>query len=181
MPGQSLEEDSIYLTLSIPNKEIRSIYRSTIREWFDKKLKTVDFVPLHQALTQGDSEAFSAIIKKQLRDSISYYDTKEAFYYGFLTGLFSVFQDYELLSNRESGNGRPDLMLKPYDELNPAIIIEIKVTDQFTEMDRGCEIALKQIKDREYHTELIREGYRHILQYGICFCKKSCMVRKAEE
>ena len=90
-----------------------------------------------------------------------------------LTGM----QDYEILSNRESGEGRYDIVLKPYDEKQPAIILELKRARKFTEMAPLCRQALEQILDKRYEEELIEEGYSFILRYGICFCKKSCMVR----
>ena len=180
MTGQSFEVDTIYLDLTIPNEEVRYIYRNTIREWFDKKIKLTDMTPMYEAMLGGDSDAFGDLIKRYLRESISYYDTREAYYHGFLTGLLSALRDYEILSNRESGNGRPDILLKPYDEQKPAIIIEIKVADKLSSMGIQCDEALKQIEDREYAAGLLDEGYENILKYGICFCKKSCMVKKAE-
>ena len=83
---------------------------------------------------------------------------------------------YKKLSNRESGEGRYDILLKPYDERQPAIILELKRVQRFTEMEGMCQKALKQIEDKHYDAELVDEGYMVIKKYGICFCKKSCMV-----
>ena len=79
---------------------------------------------------------------------------------------------------RETGNGRSDIVLKPDDELQPAVIMELKWTRVFTQMEAGCEKALAQIEDNHYEEELLNEGYQKILKYGICFCKKSCMIRE---
>lgn len=135
---------------------------------------------MFQSMLRGDSEAFEDLLKKHLRESISYYDTKEAYYHGFLTGILSGLQDYEILSNREAGNGRPDILLKPYDELNPVVIIETKFTDKFSSMEKKCEDALQQIENKAYAAGPLDEGYKTILKYGICFCKKSCMVKTAK-
>ena len=110
-------------------------------------------------------------------ESISYYDSAETFYHGFLLGLLSALQDYEVVSNRESGEGRPDIMLKPYDEQQPAIILELKRAAKFTQMSELCDAALAQIEEKDYAAELTEEGYLKIRKYGICFCKKSCMVK----
>ncbi len=175
---QRFEDDTIYLTMRIPNMEIRYIYRNMIREWFQRKIKVYDFTPMYQAMLSGDSEGFEAVIKKHLKECISYHDSEESFYHGFLLGLLGSLQEYVILSNRESGNGRPDIVLKPDDELQPAIIMELKWTKVFTQMEAGCEKALAQIEENHYEDELLNEGYQTILKYGICFCKKSCMVRE---
>ena len=175
--SQRFDMDTIYLTMCIPNAEIRYIYSNTIREWFQQKIKVFDFRPMYQAMLGGDQKTFESMIKQQLRESISYYDSKENFYHGFLLGLLSGLQGYQVLSNRESGEGRTDIVLKPYDELEPAVILELKWTQKFTLMESECKKALQQIEDKKYEAELVDEGYQNIVKYGICFCKKSCMVK----
>ena len=122
-------------------------------------------------MLQGDSEAFEDFLKKHLRESISYYDTKEAYYHGFLTGILSGLQDYEILSNREAGNGRPDILLKPYDELNPVVIIEIKFTDKFSSMEKKCEDALQQIENKAYAAGSLDSGPEGLVLSG---CGEGC-------
>ena len=174
MTGQFLEGNTIYLKLAIPNEEVQYIYQNTIKEWFRKSIEAKDLRNLYSAFCDGNYEKIEEYIKQNLRETISYYDKKEDFYHGFLLGLLSSMQDYEILSNRESGNGRPDIMLKPYDEKKPAIIIELKYADKFTQMEGKCKEALKQIDEKEYAEGLLNEGYEKILKYGICFCQKSC-------
>lgn len=178
--SQRFEEDSIYLTMKIPNAEIRYIYRNTISEWFEKKVKQNDFTPMYQAMLSGNAEEFEEMIRQQLFGSISYYDSEEDFYHGFLLGLLLPLQNYEVLSNREKGNGRPDIVLIPYDERKQAVILELKHVKKMTQMEWGCEEAMKQIKDQQYEEGLVEEGYLNVVKYGICFCKKSCLVRKSE-
>ena len=103
-------------------------------------------------------------------------DSAENFYHGFLLGILTGLQGYEKLSNRERGEGRYDIILKPYDERHPAIILKLKLVQRFTEMEGMCQEALQQIEDKHYDAGLIDEGYMVIKKYGICFCKKSCMV-----
>ena len=167
---------SIYLVLQIPNREVRSIYRNKITEWFNNRIKSIDFSGFYNAIINGDTDVFESYLREQLHGSISFMDNAENFYHGFLLGLLSGLQGYEKLSNRESGEGRYDIVLKPYDERQPAIILELKRVQRYTEMENMCRKALQQIEDQHYDAGLADEGYMVIKKYGICFCKKSCMV-----
>ena len=69
----------------------------------------------------------------------------------------------------------------PYDEQRPAVILELKRAKKFTEMEKLCKEALWQIDEKHYDDGLIEEGYSQVLKYGICFCKKSCMVKISEK
>lgn len=175
--SQRLDVHTIYLTMEIPNEEVKYIYESTIREWFEQQIKCLDLSGLYQGIIKADSNGVQELLRTQLQRTISYYDSGEAFYHGFLLGLLYGIPGYHLYSNRESGNGRPDILLKPLDEEQPVIIIEIKRTDKLNEMSSGAEAALHQIVQRDYAAEPLDEGYPHILTYGICFCKKSCVVK----
>lgn len=107
-------------------------------------------------------------------------DSAENFYHGFLLGILTGLQGYEKLSNRESGEGRYDIVLKPCDGHQPAIILELKRVQRFTEMESMCHKALQHIEDKHYDAGLLDEGYMVIKKYGICFCKKSCRVMVKE-
>ena len=166
----------IYLLMTIPNEEIIYIYENNIQEWFNNRIKTADFSGLYKAIISGDTRAFEDYLREHLHGSISFMDSAENFYHGFLLGILTGLQGYEKLSNRESGEGRYDIVLKPYDERQPAIILELKRVQKFTEMEGMCQEALQQIEDKHYDAGLIDEGYMVIKKYGICFCKKSCTV-----
>ena len=166
----------IYLSMTIPNEEIVYVYENQVRDWFNNKIKAVDFSGLYAAIINCDIQAFEACLREQLRKSISFMDSAENFYHGFLLGLLGGLQGYETSSNRESGEGRYDIVLKPYDERQPAIILELKRVRRFTEMESMAMEALQQIEDKHYDAGLVDEGYLVIKKYGICFCKKSCRV-----
>ena len=174
--GLRFEEDIIYLSLSIPNKEVRYIYRSTIQEWFDQQVKAIDFQPLYQAVLDGNPEAMEDFLSELLERSISYYDNKEAFYHGVMVGLFGGLLGYEIKSNREYGNGRPDLVLCPYNPRKSVIIFEFKSCKKYNQMAAGCKAALDQIEEKDYAAPFLDKGYTKIMKYGICFCEKTCMV-----
>lgn len=178
--SQRFEMDTIYLTMQIPNIEIRYIYRNIIREWFEKEIRVCDFSSMYQAMLQKDAQSFERIVQQQLSGSISYFDSEEDFYHGFLLGLLQPLQEYQKLSNRESGNGRPDIILKPFNDRHPAVILEIKHVKRYSQFEDGILEAFKQIKDKNYEEGLREEGLMNIIKYAVCFCKKSCRVRILE-
>ncbi len=174
------EGRTIFIKMKIPNEEVMYIYENTIQEWFQQKIRTMDFSGLYHAILSGDTETTENFLKKQLRESISFMDSAEKFYHGFLLGLLGGLQDYRKKSNLESGNGRYDITLIPYDEQQPAVILELKRAKKFTDMEKLCQEALQQIDEKKYADALIEEGYSLVLKYGICFCKKSCKVKASK-
>lgn len=179
--SQRMEGNTIYLTMAIPNEEVRYIYQNTIRDWFEQKQKKYDFSVLYEGLKSGECEQIESFINSQLTASISYYDDAERFYHGYMIGILSQMTGYEIQSNKEQGNGRPDILLKPFSPKQPAIILELKHAHKFTQMEELCDKALEQIEERKYDTELVDEGYQSILKYGICFCRKNCMVKTGKK
>ena len=175
--SQRMEGNIIYLTMAIPNEEVRYIYQNTIRDWFEQKQKKYNVSVLYDGLKSGECEQIENFINSQLTASISYYDDAERFYHGYMIGILSQMTGYEIQSNKEQGNGRPDILLKPFSPKQPAIILELKHAHKFTQMEELCDKALEQIEERKYDTELVDEGYQSILKYGICFCGKNCMVK----
>ncbi len=170
----------IYLKLAIPNKEVIYIYENTIREWFQQRLEQTNLSALYTAVLEGDCDTFANAVTDQLLECISYNDYKEDYYHGFLCGLLKGCKGYRVISNRESGTGRYDIVMRYPSARGKAMIMEIKMADTFQELEAGCDEALKQIEDRKNDTELLADGYRDITKYGICFYKKECMVKKCQ-
>lgn len=103
-------------------------------------------------------------------------DMKENFYHGLLLGLLRGSNpDWLINSNRESGYGFSDILIKPEDP-DAGIVIEIKYAKEIKELDKACEMAMEQIKDKRYDEALRNEGRCDILAYGIAFCRKRCKV-----
>lgn len=176
------QDEDTYLTMCIPNAEIRSIYRNQIRNWFDEVVKkNTDFSPLHKAVVAKDTDAMDLFVSNLLKKTISTFDSAESFYHGFLLSLLIGTADYETQSNREEGNGRPDIILYPQNPKDPAYIFEIKVRKAFNKMDDGIEEAFRQIRDQKYEEGILEEGYAGVVSYGVCFCKKSCIFRLKEQ
>lgn len=168
---------AIQLTMSVPNKEIRYIYQNNILDWFRQKVKTMDFTELYQAILSGDEKSFERQVCRHLKGSISYYDVGEAFYHGFMLGILGGMEEYAIMSNRETGSGRADLILKPLYEEDVSVIMEFKYVKNIRELDAGCDAALQQIEDKNYMEVLTEDGYCNILKYGICFYKKTCKIK----
>ncbi len=172
------EDNKLYLTMEIPNLEIASIYEDSISYWFDQRMKQTDRSPLLRALEAGDCQAVEDFINRQLMDTISYFDHAESFYHGFMAGLLVNIGGYRVKSNRESDNGRPDIVMTELKFMGRAIILELKISDTFRGMEKKCEEGLAQIEARNYAQPLEDDGYQEILKYAVCFFKKGCMVRK---
>lgn len=176
--GERQDGRNLYLTMKIPNEEVAYIYENTVLAWFDKKIRKTDMTLLVKAMEQGDCETFSDFLSEQLMDTISFYDYKESYYHGFLTGILKCFGNYAVLSNRETGTGRSDIMMQENVFKGRGIILELKVASKYNQMEKLCDEALAQIEAMQYEEELREEGYQEILKYGICFFKKGCMVKK---
>ena len=173
---RSEDNGDIYLTMKIPNTEIASIYRGQIRNWFEKQIKSEDRSILHKAVLEGDTDAIENYVTGLLEKSISVFDSSESFYHGFFLSLLYGVPNYEPQSNREEGDGRPDIVLYPNRPKYPAIIFEIKTRKKFNEMQDGLREAYKQIEEKRYEDGILEDGYMGVKSYGICFCKKSCVV-----
>ena len=169
-------EEKIYLTMKIPNIEIRSIYTNQISSWFDKQVKETDRGVLNKAVIEGDTEEIENYVSELLAKTISVFDRDEAFYHGFFLSLLYSVPNYSPRSNREEGDGRPDIVLYPNRPKDPAIIFEIKTRKKFNEMEAGLKEAYDQIRDKKYEDGVLEDGYMGVKSYGICFCKKSCIV-----
>ena len=171
------EEENIYIEMTIPNREVRYIYKNTVLHWFEEKTEKKELSPLYESILNGDAGKMAEILSENLMETISFYDYQESYYHGFLAGMLKNIGNYIVLSNREAGNGRPDIVLKYPSIRGKAVIIEIKVAGSWKELEKKCTEALKQIEEKDYEAELRREGYQNIMKYGVAFYKKECMVK----
>ena len=163
-------------SLIIPNESIRQIFIEQIQEWFkettrkdENRLK--DFC---KAFEEGNAEAIEEQFNNYLMKTISIRDTfttkKENFYHGVLLGLLSYDPDWYITSNQESGDGYSDIMIEA-EQARIGIIIEVKYAENIKTLDKACQKALKQIKEKNYDQKLEEEGYETILNYGIACYK----------
>ena len=169
--------DETYYEMMIPNTEVKSIYKNTIRAWFEKKINADGRTDILEAILKADAEKLEDLLCTWMVNTISCFDEQENYYHGFVTGLVSGFNGYMVVSNRESGNGRFDLVVKQRSKWNYAAILEFKIVDKYNQMTKACEDALKQIEEKDYEASLRDEQYENIAKLGICFCQKRCRVK----
>ncbi|MCL2073782.1 MAG: ATP-binding protein [Marinilabiliaceae bacterium] len=172
------EDGKLILDLAIPNREVRYIYITKIQDWFDEKIEVKDFSLFFDALLNGNAQIVQDELNNLLGDCISYFDGKEDFYHGLIVGILNKLQYYTVKSNRETGLGRCDIVLKQATRRNKAVIMELKWAKKEKYLQKGCDAALKQIEDNKYADELLSENYTEIIKYGIAFCGKYCEVKK---
>ena len=178
--SEYFKESSIFLRVRIPNIEVKTIYQNTILNWMKAAIKKEDFHDLYRAMEEGDAQRMADLLNGQLFRTISFYDSAENFYHGFLTGILSQSENYLVKSNRESGNGRSDIMVKSPSLRGRSFIVEVKVSDSVDDLENDAQEALKQIYDKRHREELRAEGYRKIDCYGVSFFRKDCEVRFGE-
>ncbi|GBU20165.1 hypothetical protein R80B4_00040 [Fibrobacteres bacterium R8-0-B4] len=177
--GESVDHiERIILEMKIPNKELNIIYEEKIQEWFNEKIHQKDFKPLYEALLSGDAARVQEELGDFLLETISYMDAKEDFYHGVVLGVLAGMRNFTAKSNRETGIGRCDIVLRHASGRGKAVILELKYTPDMREIEKKCEEAVRQIETGQYAKELENECYTDIVKYGLAFCKKSCEVRK---
>ena len=169
--------DETYYDMVIPNVEIKSIYKNTIRSWFIDHVNRDSRTDILESVIHADAEKLEDLLCTWLTNTISCFDEQENYYHGFVTGLVSGFNGYMVVSNRESGNGRFDLVVKQRSRWHHAAILEFKVVEKYNQMTKACEDALRQIEEKDYEASLQDEQYENIAKLGICFCQKRCRVK----
>lgn len=178
------DSESYAYMLVIPNKEVREVFVLQIQEWF--KAVVANDNDTMSLLSKAILDKDEAILARQLNivmgrmisilDTKAPDDMKENFYHGLLLGLLRGSNpDWLIKSNRESGDGFSDILIKPE---NPdlGIVIEVKYVKEFKGLDAACDAAMAQIKQKRYDETLRDEGRCDILAYGIAFCRKRCRV-----
>jgi hypothetical protein len=179
--NERLDDDIRYLEIAIPNREIKYIFKEKVLKWFNAKIKAEDLSKVYTSVLKGDVETFQSEINRLLRKTISFNDAYENFYHGFVVGVLSGIDGYIVKSNRESGDGRSDIYIRPLSIFQRAVIIEIKVCDKPKDLFTKCDKALEQIEEMKYEEELNEEGYEDIIKYGMAFYRKDCLIKIKEE
>jgi hypothetical protein len=180
--GERMEEksDTQYMQFAIPNREVKYIFRNKILGWFKEKIEEKDRTELFTSFVNKDVETFEEQLNELLLETISFNDAYENFYHGFLAGVLTGMKGYMVKSNREGGNGRSDLFIKPATRRKTAFVIEFKVADKISQLEAKAQEALNQIKDRQYVKELNDDGYEDVVKYGVAFFRKDCVIKVEE-
>lgn len=162
--------------LEIPNKEVKVIYENQFQSYFEEYTQNKK-EELVEALRNEEVNKANELLNDILNHAVSFYDNYEAFYHGFMIGLLSGYQVY---SNRESGDGRFDIGIKPETILKAYVVIECKKADKLSSLVQVSQEAAKQIVDRRYLEGIKNEGYLKVKGYGISFYEKNCWISIVE-
>jgi hypothetical protein len=190
--------------LKLPNKEIRILYKKMLTSIFQQSFTTLSVQVMMNAMLAGDVKIFSTALQEFIANSMSFYDfpkkknadtgedeEPENSYHLFMLGLCVLLSDtYHVRSNRESGDGRYDIMLTPKNKvhggpstqltasLRTGIIIELKKVKLPNQLEKEAIEALKQIKEKNYVQELRAQQITQVIAYGIAFSGKKLLVAK---
>jgi hypothetical protein len=180
-----------FATMSLPNLEVESMVNSLIGNWFKEKQVEESYNGFLTALLCDNVKKMNDYMNKVALKTFSYFDTgkkpsdeaePERFYHGFVLGLIVELEDtYEIKSNRESGFGRYDVMLKPFNKSDKAFIFEFKVKDKDDDentLEDTVKNALSQIEEKQYAQELISLGIpsENIRKYAFAFEGKKVLI-----
>ena len=191
--AEKYNENDVYLR--IPNEEILKMFSEMFIEvYFDDYEK---FLYMSDALRKGDISNFKKYLKEILLENTGIFDVsgtyKEQFYHGLMLGLVLILKnEYEITSNNFAGKGRYDLLLKPKNILEgkEGIIIELKIINEVKnlndnkiheKLEKECEVALKQIDEKEYSSVLKNAGVEKLLKIGIAFMGKEFEIKFERE
>lgn len=165
--------------VSIPNKEIAFVYE---KEILNRTNQNNISISIQQAIFSKDASKLQSLLEDFMLKSIYTIDgANESFYHVMMLGLCAILSNqYQIKSNRESGLGRFDIQLIPLAKGIPGFIFEFKYTkDTHINLDSLADLAIKQIEEKKYDTELLDAKVQSIVKIGIAFCGKNAVVKRA--
>lgn len=165
--------------VALPNKEISLVYHKEILQQLDKMIPQPTAISVQEAIFSGNNDKLKRMLEILLAQSVSSFDTAgENFYHGFMLGLCALLGGSFVSSNRESGDGRYDIQLKPERKDLPGILIELKASKGCSQeqLKKLSKKALQQIVDKRYDTELTAAGVKTIYKYGVAFSGKKVEI-----
>lgn len=181
LTGRRIIENGAY-QLVIPNNQVRLIYMNTIETWFkEKTMESADDIQeLIESFAKADVESITENLDVIMSDCISYHDCKEGFYHGLLLGMLKSNGKWDVLSNREAGDGRFDIAVKAKRRTRAdfGFIIEVKHTSKKSLLEKKAQEALSQIEEQRYEEYFAKNDRSKIAKYGIAFSGKECFVIK---
>ncbi|WP_438000181.1 AAA family ATPase [Sorangium sp. So ce185] len=181
------ELGDVIAELAIPNIEVRVAYRDLFRSWLRRGLPERRHAEgLLRALLAGDAPSLEALLERLLVTVMSYQDPAgrepEKLYHGFILGLLVQLEgDYDVRSNRESGLGRADVLVRPRTPGRPGVVLELKVPQRGETPEQALLAAARQVRDRRYAAELIAAGAAPVHALVAVFDGKRAWVRPVAE
>ena len=179
--SDELHDGNAVCSIAIPNKEIFCVYEREILSALSGLISQSSAIAIRQAIIQQDVSGLQENLQKLLLNSISAFDyAHENFYHGLVLGICAIMNNlYHVDSNRESGYGRYDIQLRPFDRKLPGIIIELKVLREGIsednaeiELEKSAGEALDQIEKKQYITAMKQDGITRFFRIGASFYKK---------
>ena len=175
-----VNDDGSY-NLVIPNREVNEVFKLQIKEWFKKTIfsNTEALNGFWKDIEESDTKGIEKYLNKVLSNSVSVFDTKainkekEASYHNLLVGILTGNGEWLVRSNVEAGDGFADIIVET-DDPDSGIVFELKYANDYQDMEKACDLALKQISDKRYYEYLTNEQRTNVLLYGISFYKKRC-------
>jgi hypothetical protein len=166
--------------------EVREVYTTTFRQWMTAYLKGRggNLRKLVSALLEGDAATLEEQLQAFTINLLSYHDAgavePEQVYHAFVIGLLAVLEpDYQVRSNRESGKGRPDVLIRPVQPGKPGAVLELKVVGRRKTKEQALEEGLAQIRAHDYGAELRAAGASAVHAFAVAFDGKDVWVRSA--
>ena len=165
--------------VALPNREISLVYHKEILQQLNNIIPQPTAISIQEAIFSGDKQKLQKLIQTLLTQSVSFFDgAGENFYHGFMLGLCALLGGSFVSSNKESGDGRYDIQLKPTRKNLPGILIELKAEKSCTEdqLKTLSQTALQQIISKKYDAELTAAGIETIYKYGVAFSGKKVEI-----
>jgi hypothetical protein len=186
-PAEGIPGEEPPYRLSIPNREVRQVYASTFREWLEEQLsgRGGDIKRLTKALFTGDAEVLEEQLQAFTANVLSYHDVAlrpEQVYHAFVIGLLAALEpSYSVRSNRESGEGRPDVLIQPQTRGKPGAVLELKVARPGKKTpEQALAEGIAQIREGKYGAELQAAGASPIHAFAVAFDGKRVWVKQAD-
>ena len=175
----------VYCALSIPNEEIYECYCLLIQEWLAGTKGVAWCVEFLEGLLAGNVKKFEVGLKEVLEHVVSSHDAaSETFYHGLVLGFIATLKNYEIKSNRESGQGRYDIAVIPRDPQVLGLLLELKSVEKTTtdaKLAKQAQKALQQIDDKNYVAEFRQRGIHKVLKIALVFKGKDFQLEYVEE
>lgn len=169
-------QDTKKVRLGIPNRELCEIFTENIQALFEKNMSHRDRHSLFEAFWNADEQTFTRQISDLLMGTISYHNFNESFYQGFITGIFQ-YDDFDVKTDKESGLGRPDILVRDLVRKRAAII-EMKRARSMAEMEMLAQKAFDQISSRQYDATLRMEGRETVIIHWVLVTfGKTCVAK----
>ncbi|HRI66196.1 MAG TPA: AAA family ATPase [Polyangium sp.] len=174
--------------LSIPNREVREVYSSTFQRWIKSNLTAQggDIGKLARAMLSGDTDTFEDQLQRFVQNILSYYDIAkldpERVYHGFVLGLLAALEpEFIVRSNRESGAGRPDVMIRPRLAGKPGVLLELKLARKGKKTPAAAlREGLAQIRSKGYAADLWATGVSEVHAFAVAFDGKRVWIKSSE-